>query len=204
MGDHLDRMANSQLVHTVELDAFYMDIHEVTVGKFKQFVEDSGYTYNKNLWNEVAKYSPTDEHPMVYVNSNDATAYAQWAGKWLPTETEWKYTARGELISKRYPWGNERTRKGRTLAPQGGRTFNTRVLRGGSWSSSSSVYLRVALRVNNDGAQDIRHDGDGFRCRILGPQVHLPLSVRSMVLTLPVEGPLPLFVFGVVVFKSLV
>jgi len=154
MGDHLDRMANSQLVHTVELDAFYMDIHEVTVGKFKQFVEDSGYAYNKNLWNEAAKYSPTDEHPMVYVNSNDATAYAQWAGKWLPTETEWEYAARGGLISKRYPWGNERTRKGRTLAPQGGGpltpVFCGAVL-GAAAVQSTCVWLSVstttALRI---------------------------------------------------------
>ena len=54
MGDHLDNMDNALPVHTVELDAFYMDIHEVTVGQFKQFVEESGYSYNR--WDNVGTY----------------------------------------------------------------------------------------------------------------------------------------------------
>ena len=48
-------MKRSRPVHTVELDAFYMDINEVTVGQFKQFVQESGYTYGG--WNDVDKYS---------------------------------------------------------------------------------------------------------------------------------------------------
>jgi len=93
-------------VHRVELDAFYMDVHEVRVGQFRDFVNQSGYEYGGN-WNDVAKYSPGDEYPMVYVNWNDATAYAKWTGKRLPTEAEWEYAARGGLVGKRYPWGDE-------------------------------------------------------------------------------------------------
>jgi len=107
MGDHFgEGSTNEWPVHRVELDAFYMDVREVTVGQFREFVNQSGYKYGGN-WNSVAQYSPGDGYPMVYVNWNDATAYAKWAGKRLPTEAEWEYAARGSLVGKRYPWGDE-------------------------------------------------------------------------------------------------
>ena len=101
MGDHFGEWeANERPVHKVILDGFYMDVREVTVGQFKAFLADSGYNWGGS-WNSVAEYSPGDEYPMVSVDWNDATAYAKWAGKRLPTEAEWEYAARGGLIGKR-------------------------------------------------------------------------------------------------------
>ena len=89
-------------------DAFFMDSFEVTIGLFKKFLKSSGYKPVEFIdWNKVYKYSPTDEHPMIYVTWHDAAAYAEWVGKRLPTEKEWEYAAQGGLIEKEYVWGDD-------------------------------------------------------------------------------------------------
>ena len=89
-------------------DAFFMDATEVTVGLFKKFLKSSDYEPKEPIdWNKVYEYSPTGKHPMIYVSWHDATAYAKWAGKRLPTEKEWEFAARGGLVDKMFSWGDE-------------------------------------------------------------------------------------------------
>ena len=55
-------------------------------------------------------------HPVVHVAFEDATAYAAWAGKRLPTEAEHEYAARGGLAGARFAWGDDMQPGGRVMA----------------------------------------------------------------------------------------
>ena len=103
-------------IRVPHIPAFFMDEFLVTKLEYQRFMEDSGYQPRdaSNFlqdWDWSGARHPQipkgrELHPVVWVDLDDARAFARWAGKRLPTEEEWQYAAGGEE-SLRYPWGNQ-------------------------------------------------------------------------------------------------
>jgi formylglycine-generating enzyme required for sulfatase activity len=119
-------------VHTVYLNAFYIDKYEVTNAQYKKFVKATGhkgpegYSYVNGNWQNGFKpwTDPNfngDDQPVGCVSWKDAKAYAKWARKRLPTEAEWEKAARGGLVGKKYSWGNTLTHDAANYGGTGGK-----------------------------------------------------------------------------------
>ncbi|NIL97969.1 MAG: SUMF1/EgtB/PvdO family nonheme iron enzyme [Planctomycetales bacterium] len=117
------------------VETFYLDRYTVTNRRFQDFVDAGGYQkmeyWPTEIWPEVLDFVdqtgqpgprywhkgkfPEDRasHPVVGVSWYEALAYANWAGRRLPTDAEWLKAASwpvevdaGQLASRRYPWGD--------------------------------------------------------------------------------------------------
>jgi formylglycine-generating enzyme required for sulfatase activity len=94
--------AEAAPAHGVVLDAFYIDINEVTHERFEKFRE--AMRENKRRIPPPARPAADRREPVTGIAWADAQAYAFWAKKDLPTEAEWEKAARG-VDGFEYPWG---------------------------------------------------------------------------------------------------
>ena len=102
---------STNLTHNdqVEVSAFLIDETAVTNAQFKAFLEATDYRpkHAENFlahWTNGQMPAELADHPVVYVDLDDARAYAKWAGKRLPTEPEWHLAAQG-TDGRMWPWG---------------------------------------------------------------------------------------------------
>jgi eukaryotic-like serine/threonine-protein kinase len=84
---------------------FYIDIYEVTCADYKKFIDAANYK-QPQTWKGRDIPTGWEKRPVTGVNWDDASAYAKWMEKRLPTEAEWEFAARG-TDGRIYPWGND-------------------------------------------------------------------------------------------------
>ncbi len=164
----------------VDLNAFYIQRHEVTNASYRKFLPSHSFSRGN------------ENHPVTEVSWVDASRYAEWAGMELPTDEEWEKAAFG-VDGRKYPWGNrfnnQHCNVGLNLAslpvgsypsgisPHGlydmiGNVWewtanksdfasSWRIIRGASWNETP-VKGRILLRASLDA--DEKRRNIGFRC----------------------------------------
>ena len=151
----------------VESPPFAIDLTPVTNAQFARFLASSGYrprhaeNYLKH-WVDGRPPAGHEDHPVVYVDLEDARAYARWAGKRLPTEEQWQLAAGGPQ-QWLYPWGNQFDPRFCNAGQSGGTTPATAFPDG---RSPLGVYDMCGNTW--EWTESERHDGHSRFCIIKG------------------------------------
>lgn len=139
-GDRRDAAQASKPGRVVRVERYFLDRYPVTNRQFQAFVSAGGYEqmaiWEPDIWPGVLDFvdqtgcpgprnwregryeQGTDEHPVVGISWYEASAFARWVGKRLPTDPEWEKAgswpvqlSAAKRPQRRYPWGNTMDRK---------------------------------------------------------------------------------------------
>jgi serine/threonine protein kinase len=118
-GEYFSGDPSISLVKTY-LKPFFIDRFEVTCSQYKKFIDATGHRAPFG-WRNRTIPKGKENHPVTSISFEDASAYAQWAGKRLPTAEEWEKSARG-TDARIFPWGKNydtsRLNCGKTMGKQ--------------------------------------------------------------------------------------
>ena len=150
--------------HRVQIEAFYIDKYEVTNLEYKQFCDATGHPF-PIPWKNNSYPAGLEKYPVTHVTWQDAVAYAQWAGKRLPTEAEWERAAKGPN-STRYAYGNAYdpgkantgTQRTSPVGSYPSAGFGAYDLTGNVAEWTSSLYKPYPYK-KGDGREDSKADG---------------------------------------------
>lgn len=180
----------------VWLPGFWIDVFPVTNADYGRFVAATGHPAPQH-WDGNRAPKPFTGHPVVWVSHDDATRYAQWAQKQLPTAAQWEKAARGTQ-GDIWPWGNTATpakcnckssRIGTTTPvdqyKSGVSPYGVYDLCGNVWewlasattrdrfelkgSAFTSLFDRAVPAEFNDAHREMLDDDTGFRCVTADP-----------------------------------
>lgn len=106
-----------KLIH--KLDAFYMDVYEVTNREYLEFCKKTGHPL-PDTWQRTGSFpEQTGDHPVTVATYKDAMAYATWSRKELPDEFQWELAARGGLSIYSDHFGPESLNRSPNVFPYG-------------------------------------------------------------------------------------
>ena len=172
--------------------AFYIDVFPATNADYARFVAATGHRAPQHWSQGDGPPGHLLNHPVVFVTWHDATAYASWAAKCLPSSEQWEKAARGER-GDTYPWGsqltaakcNVRESEIRATTPvdryhSGASPYGVYDMCGNAWewlsarsapgryelkgSAFTSPFARATPSLFNDASADMLDDDTGFRC----------------------------------------
>ncbi len=183
----------------VWVTGYWIDVFPTTNADYGRFVAAAGHKPPQH-WNGPTPPRDLTEHPVVWVDHDDASAYARWANKTLPTSAQWEKAARGTR-GNTWPWGKQPTPAKcnvRGSGPSattpvatyasGASPFGVYDMVGNTWewtstettadrfelkgSAFSSPFDRGEPAAFNDANRTMLDDDTGFRCVTLniGPR----------------------------------